>query len=296
MSQINLPVKTKMLNAFRQIFKIPFLEKWLLQSAMNKSPDDFFQKLIPPNYLYAEGTMRTAERDGILYQLDLFDYVEHTVYWGVKDSGHANLYNLVKEGMVILDVGANIGDTALHFSKIAGNEGRVICFEPDLNNFKKLSSNVQLNKCSNIILVNAGLGNENKQVRLFRVSPDNKGMNRILDIDSTDANYSIIEIKRADDVMKELKIEKADLIKIDVEGFEFEVLKGAEKIISISKPILFIEIDDNNLRGNNTTPQQIFLFLKNLGYKIINAQDQTEISGNETNWSGLHFDVICTSQ
>src|ERR1035438_9961284 len=104
---MNLSFKTKTLNLFRQVFKIPLFEKILTLLTNNKSYNSFFVKFIPNNYQYDKSTVRYCKRNGINYKLNLYDYVDWWIYFGIKEDSRFKLYNMVSENDTIIDVGTN---------------------------------------------------------------------------------------------------------------------------------------------------------------------------------------------
>ena len=291
---LHVSLKTKFLNFLRGVFKISFLEKWLAGNTVNKPTHNIFVKLIPPNYTYPSNSIREATRGGIQYALDLSDYVEHFIFWGIKDAGHETLYKSIKPGMNVFDVGANIGDTALHFSKSVGSAGKVFAFEPDPANYIKLQTNIAKNNASNITSFNIGLGSERGTMKLYKVDPNNKGMNRMFLNRKDDSDFVEVSIEKVDDVMNQLSYPEIDFIKIDVEGFELEVLKGAKQLLEKFKPELFIEMDDSFLNANNASIKQVIQFLSEMNYKIQVAQTGKIITTDTESFAEKHFDVLCT--
>jgi FkbM family methyltransferase len=287
--KIRLSAKTKTINFVRRIFKIRFLESFLVSKVRGKKVNSFYGKLVPSNYLYSSQSIRIVERDGINYKLDISDLVDHYLYFGYYEKGTNKLYELVKPGMTVLDIGANIGSTALGFSKIVGNEGTIIAFEPDKINYQKASHNILLNNASSIKLMNIGLGNENKAYKLYAVNDENRGMNRILEHSSTHP-YAEITVRRLDEVIAEAGIKKVDLVKIDVEGFEMNVLHGAVSILKTYKPVLFIELDDNNLIEQQSSASQLIAFLYSLNYIVYSAETNALLKA-DMNFTNCHYDI-----
>ena len=98
-----------------------------------------------------------------------------------------------------------------------------------------------------------------------------------------------------DDYCKENGIVKVDLVKIDTEGYELRVLKGATRLLQDSKPTLYIEVNDDNLREQGDSALAIIEFLSSLGYdRIFNTYTGEIVSANN-NFSGCHFDIIASS-
>ena len=148
--------------------------------------------------------------------------------------------------MIILDIGANIGFTALSMAKRSGAKSKVFAFEPDPYNYTQLKENTALNQSLKVNIYNIGLGSKKDQLKLAINTANNRGGNRIKS-DVTE-NYNLVEIVKVDDFVSENNVANIDLVKIDVEGFELNVLKGAENSIIKYSPVLFIELSDNNLK------------------------------------------------
>src|SRR5205085_8017524 len=127
--QLQIPLKTKLLNIFRRIFLLPFAEKWLVKK-LSAGKKSIYLKLIPPDYLYKNGTMRNTVRHNLNYQLDISHVVDHSIYYSIKDASFDNfLDSYVKKGDIIFDIGANIGTTLTRLAIKTGDRGYVIGFE-----------------------------------------------------------------------------------------------------------------------------------------------------------------------
>jgi len=162
-------------------------------------------------------------------------------YVGIRDSGDfdafreiciENHYNFfkVKPGMTVVDIGAHIGTFTLLASKRAGNKGRVIAVEAELKNFDQLKKNLEINEIKNVIPVNIALSDFNGQKDFYITK--GSGCHSF----SANAGQEVINkiktgVKSLDTLIKELNIEKIDLIKIDTEGAELEILKGARETL-----------------------------------------------------------------
>lgn len=293
--QLKISAKTRFLNLFRRIFKIEPFESLLAGKIQNLPIESFWVRLMPPNYLYPKNSLREVRRRDIYYHLDISDYMEHAVYFGYQDKEQEELFRLAENKKIVIDVGVNIGAVLLNFARLSP-EGLIIGFEPDTKNFQKAQRNLQLNRLNNVKIIQKGLGAEKETAKLFKVNEDNEGMNRILG-DSEhhleeDFSFSEIEIIKLDDFVAENSLERIDLVKIDVEGYELKVLRGAEQSLKKYLPILFIELDDDNLKAQNDSAQSLILFLKQIGYKIFRADNRQQLNGNE-DFSHCHFDIIC---
>ncbi|TAH30659.1 MAG: FkbM family methyltransferase [Cytophagales bacterium] len=281
--------KTIILSPIRNLFKIPFLEKWILKKTNGKEYTNFFVKLLPSNRTYKKESYRNAERGNIKYRLDISDYMEYTLYFGIEVESRATLLSLIKEDMVILDIGTNIGETLLNFAKI-NTKGINYGFEPVPYLYQRAKHNIGLNNFDNIILNNIALSDKKEQ--LFFSIPNNNNSGGIAM--SKNAQQGMLEVgaMTLDSFVANQNIDKIHFIKIDVEGFEMNVLKGGSETLTKMKPQMFIELVDNHLKRQNTSSKEVILFLKNIGYEIYHAQTKEKINEN-FNFQNTHFDIIC---
>jgi FkbM family methyltransferase len=156
----------------------------------------------------------------------------------------AILLSQLNSQSVVVDVGANIGYYTLLAAKVAK---KVYAFEPDKETFEILKKNVEENNLKNVILFNKAVGNKNEKVGIEK-NKDNYGDSRI---QTPQASGQLpltgepVQMVRLDDIIKE----KVDLVKIDVQGYEIEVLEGMKKIIEKDKPIIFMEIEEKNINS-----------------------------------------------
>lgn len=145
---------------------------------------------------------------------------------------------------VFCDCGAYDGDTLDDFLKYCPKYKQIIAFEPETANFEKLKKKYTDNK---ITLINAGVYDKDGEVSFY--VEENSGVSKITDgtqIDTTN-NFATIKVKTIDG----LNLEKVTFIKMDIEGAEFNALKGAKKTILRDKPKLAICIyhsDEDMLR------------------------------------------------
>lgn len=284
-------MKTKIFNIIRSIFKLPFFENWLREIVKGKSANSFFSKLVPNNYQYAKNSLREFEYKGIRLKLDIHDYLAHFIYFGFEDPSHATLMNLIKKDDVILDIGTNYGTTILQFAKQTGNRGQVYGFEPDFINFSVCMENIKLNSFANLQVENIGLGSKEGSFFLVVDNESNRGMNRIGN-NSKGKNSHEVKIIRLDDWVNQKGIEIINLIKIDVEGFEMEVLRGGEQSLRKYHPLLFIELDDTNLVQQNSSAKELVEFLNQLNYTIYHSETGKQIFGTDS-FRDCHYDIIC---
>jgi FkbM family methyltransferase len=178
-----------------------------------------------------------------------------------------------KEGDIVVDVGAHIGKYTIIASKMVGSKGKVIAIEAHPVNYDILKQNIALNKLSNVIALNYAVHSRKATVKLYEPGQE-EGFtiyNTIM-TDRTRLNsqkYIEVKANTLDSLLLENGIKEVNWIKIDVEGAEFEVLKGATNKLLSSKDIsLLIEI--HNLGVNNKTfYEPIIQLLESKNYMLL---------------------------
>lgn len=129
----------------------------------------------------------------------------------------------VKKGDVVIDIGAHVGIFTLRASRRAAN-GLVVAIEPHPLNYKLLVENVRRNELKNVVTLNMALSSYDGVTKLY--ISDQSG--RHSTARHFTGKYVEVIVKKLDSVLKDLKLEGVNMIKIDVEGDELRVLKGAE--------------------------------------------------------------------
>jgi FkbM family methyltransferase len=137
---------------------------------------------------------------------------------------------LLAPGMRVADVGANIGYYLLLIESVVGPTGRVVCFEPEAANLRELRRNALVNGFANVEVVAAAAGAANGTVAL------RTGINAaIVEPGAGDCTVALVSLDAA-------LAEAVDLVKIDVEGYEGQVLAGARRLLAERRPALWLEI------------------------------------------------------
>lgn len=211
----------------------------------------------------------TVSRDGITYSLDLKESVDRGIFLLGWEPLTINwLKSNLKPGDTVIEVGANVGAHSLIISNLISPNGFLYAFEPTNYAFLKLNTNFNLNPL---------LKNNTELVQLFVSDKDNSKSNSKIRsswivnksdrlADEMDENFqgSVVNL---DDFFEGL--DKLNLLKIDVDGFDYRVLQGSKKLISIHKPIVFIELGEIDLQKNNNSIEDIINFFSELEYSGI---------------------------
>lgn len=164
-----------------------------------------------------------------------------------------------------IDVGANIGNHSVFFSEIFG---KVYAFEPNPQAYYLLKYN---SAGSNIVPLNYGLSNENSTLAFF-IDRLNLGGSKVIDEctnpGTPNSNTIVIEVRRLDDDLQ-IKNQAISLIKIDVEGHELQVLKGAVKLIKAAQPVIVFEQGEHAISEGTS---DVIDFLRERNYRFFTIQ------------------------
>jgi FkbM family methyltransferase len=284
------PIKTRALHVFRNLFKLPSLERWLVAQTQGISMDRLIYKIVPHSYTYPHPSFRNFERIGLKLKVDISDFLGHGLYFGYDNEearSYEQLLRLVKPGYTCVDVGANIGYLSMMMA--AREKGvTVIGFEPDPVNFQRASENLSMNRLDSVKIHHLGLGDEKSEAIMEVRASYNLGGNRIGKEGTQGEKVSITTM----DLFFEDSPPKINLIKIDVEGYEMKVLLGAEKLLKRDHPVLFVEINDGNLGYHGNSASQLITFLVNLGYTQFENTRTGETVSATMDFKDLHFDLL----
>lgn len=172
-------------------------------------------------------------------------------------------------GEVFLDVGAHFGLWSVYAASIVGNAGKVFAFEPSPA-FAVLRENAALN--SQVQAFNLGLGAQDGEATFFDQGRTPTG-SFVSEVTRSSEKFHPavpiggrkVRICSLDALVAELDV-RPDLIKMDVEGFEFEVMRGAENILRNMSPVMLIEIHPAQLKLSGGSDQALIAFLESKGY------------------------------
>lgn len=193
---------------------------------------------------------------GLRFRLEAGEYIDGEIFVeGIYELYHLRWIERNLAGGTFVDVGANIGNHALY---LAGAFDEVHCFEPNPPIADRLAHNAALNGID-LAIHRVGLGAEDGELPFHSDLAGNAGGSRFVSDPSAATN--VLPIRNGDRWFRENGIARADLIKIDVEGFELEVLKGLRETIGSQRPKLVLEFD-----GTCNAPEELIALLP--GYRL----------------------------
>ena len=207
---------------------------------------------------------RIIKRDNITYNVDLREGIDLSIFLGLRTEGSiSNICKIIdnKGRKIIIDIGANIGSVSLPLAKMFNNS-KIISIEPTIYAFCKLKKNVNLNPTlkKRIMLENTFISNQKKIVKevhsSWNVLDDDIKHNVHLGI----LKKTSLRVRKLDKICS--KFRKVDFIKIDVDGYELDVLKSGKKTIIRHKPIIYFEFAPYLYKEFKYTPEILIKFIK----------------------------------
>lgn len=189
------------------------------------------------------------------------------------DSELISLNKNLLTGNVFVDAGANIGIYTIIAAKLVGESGRVIAFEPTIESYNALNKSIELNELKNVQVYQCALSNREGKTR-FYTHPDSS-RNSLGPIPGANKGINV-NIVMLDKILEQEKVSRVDFIKMDVEGAEELVLKGATNLLSKHKPVILFESNFIASKALGLLNSGAWDFLKSEGYKIFTINDLGE--------------------
>ena len=178
---------------------------------------------------------------------------------------------LIEPGSVVLDVGGSFGIFSLFMAHFTGPEGRVHTFEPGRFSHALLRRNAGLNpQLSQLTIHNIAAAAEPGELVLSHLgdSPVNFSISEV-----EGAETETVRAERVDAIVPRDEWDRVGFIKIDVEGFELEALKGMRAILEAAHPVIMFEVSHPALQRQGITAQTVYDWLADLGYRLFALDD-----------------------
>ncbi|HVT93323.1 MAG TPA: FkbM family methyltransferase [Bryobacteraceae bacterium] len=201
------------------------------------------------------------------------DFTVDDVGWTLYSYGCLDYYDekairkMLHPGDVCLDVGAHIGYFSLLFSHLVGSTGRIISFEPIPYTHSFLTRNIEHNQAANVTVEHAAVGNHIGVARMLAAPNNRLGWSTISDQGDVDVRCTTI-----DSEVLRLGIPRLHLVKMDVEGYELEVLRGAAQTIDKLRPKVMFEVNEHALTRQGASVDAINNFFFDRHYKLYKAE------------------------
>jgi len=184
----------------------------------------------------------------------------------------------IKPGMTVIDIGANLGMYSLAIAKLVGESGRVYAFEPAPSLYRAAARNIQRNDMAGIVrLENVALGSKTGNALLYP-GGFNSGNSRLV-ASSRHPDAVRVSLSRLDDILPDLSV---DWIKIDVQGWEVEVLRGMQETLRRNPSIrLYFEFWAAGLRRAGENPATLTEMLQANGFSIFLPNGRVPLTETE---------------
>jgi len=226
--------------------------------------------------------LHNARLYGFTFDRLLYLWLHRTGLMG--RSGLQDVSRHVLPGMTVIDVGANVGVYTSLFSRLVGSSGWVIALEPAPDNWRSVSKALATNRWSNVEIHQVAAADQAGRMS-FERSSYNSG-NNALSTDYPSGEGLEVEVAPLDSIVAGRKIH---FIKIDVQGWEASVLRGARRTLSENRPLsVRVEIWPSGLRHAGSSADEVVELLESAGLQI-EAEDKRKLSDSK-NSSG-YFDI-----
>lgn len=215
--------------------------------------------------------MGVAELDeGLRLWANLCEMEGGNLYFGVEFEPDelAMVKKLVKSGSVFFDVGAHIGVYSLIASRLVGSEGAVHAFEPALSTYEVLLKNISLNRVSNVVVNQIAVSEQTGEAELFLNLET--GLNSLGQTGrGNPAGTEKVESISLDEYVARHKISPVNFLKVDVEGYEGHVLRGAQRLIEQEHDLTILcELAEKNFRPLNLSVNEVMDWMRERGYEV----------------------------
>jgi FkbM family methyltransferase len=233
-----------------------------------------------------------VRRNGLNWELDLREGIDLAIFvFGLFERETARaLKKLVTPGSIVLDIGANIGAHTLNLGRLVGPTGKVYAFEPTTYAFSKLKRNLALNPeiSARVVAEQVRLTCEPKLDRTveiyssWKVVGEERRHPKHLGIAQSTGAAAVLTL---DDYCNNSNLSGIGFVKLDVDGFETEVLTGGIQTLRGDLPTICMELAPYALEERGSSLTELLAVLGNLGYRLGNLKDLRNQSENAGSFS-----------
>ena len=273
------PVKQTLLRAVAAVSR-DYLQHFPLQTGKQQ----LWELAIRPYVAWRDMTFRTETQEGFLLDVNTTDIIQRYIYFfgSWEPVFTTYLKRTLKPGDVFIDIGANIGYYTILASRLVGPSGHVFAIEASPSICARLRHHVALNAATNVTIVNAAIYRERTELPLYRHEATNIGATTVMADVAQRRDTEIEAIVPAMPLAEAVPVadvQRARLIKIDVEGAEWPVLQGiADLLPQLSRETeLVIEIDPEALRDQGTSTDEFLSLFAASGFSPYAFDERLEV-------------------
>lgn len=251
------------------------LGRWLLRAWARTGvrPGQVYQLIEKYGRRLASRPLNVRLVDGVRVRCRLDEAIQRQIYFfGAYEPIESYLFRtLLRSGMTVIDLGANIGQYTLLAAQRVGPSGHVHAFEPIPGNFERLKAHVEANGFQDRVALNRAAAWSHDTTLTFSLTQDSAFDN--------ETNYTAGKVTdpfltlqaegiKLDDYAKRVDMKPVGLVKLDIEGAELYALQGMAGILERDHPILLMEINRIGAEGAGNSPEEVEALLKDLGYRF----------------------------
>jgi FkbM family methyltransferase len=209
----------------------------------------------------------------LLININTADFLEWLVFfYGYHEPGLTRqIKRIFQPGFVAFDVGANVGSHSLIMSDRAGKDGKIFAVEPNPVAAQRLRENIALNQLDNIAVLSYAFSDAPADKKLF-VPVEGTANRGVASLYPENVNYQRVEVPveviTMDEVVRERGLSRLDFIKIDTEGNELKVLRGARNCIAKYRPLIVFEYDLRSWSNSGTDFAVAKEYFSGLNYSL----------------------------
>lgn len=236
-----------------------FRGRWRVERWLAQHPQELLQ--LPPRVMPVTGDQRLL--------VEAFNNRDMYVQPSARDKDELVLQvfeAVLRPGDHVLDIGANIGRMSLLASRLVGPQGRVLAYEPSPVVVASLYKNIFFNRCENIAVRNYAVSDADGVLSFHMPLDTNSGLGSFRDIDTGDSLTIEVPIHQLDG--ESGLPEALRLMKIDTEGADIRVLRGAQALIRRCRPVIVMEFSPRWIAQLGDSPDWLAGFMAEQGYSL----------------------------
>jgi FkbM family methyltransferase len=253
-------------------------------------------------FAIADREITIDDFDGdLVIDLRLNEHMQSQIFWYgyySRDIVMA-LDGLLSPGMVVFDVGANIGEISLCAAKRVADGGRVYCFEPMPALYETLTYNLSRNELAHAHPIRMGVSNKLGMAQIYRSESNFKdgtvhdGLGTLYPMNNRTTPAGKIQLTSLDAFCQEKQIDRLDLIKIDVEGSELDVLMGGKQTLKRYRPRLIIEVQNQTAEAGGANAEDVLSYLEDLDYSFFTIGRKAKLNALSRDGIKRFQNVLC---
>ncbi len=220
-----------------------------------------------------------VEKNGHTIYLDAVDSLRLSTRGDYEQFITKLLTTEIKEGDVVVDVGANIGYHTLSLARLVGKKGKVYAFEPHPENFALLKKNLSVNGYTNVVVEQKAVSDKKQLLKLYLATDQRSTTHSIVQNVYTGGRYIEVEAIALDEYFRDNKdTSRISFIKMDVEGAEHHAALGMRKLLRQNKNLRMVtEFAPFRLQLLGVRPEEHLALLQKFGFSLLKVNEEKKV-------------------